>query len=439
MRAAGIVVAAGRGLRLGGDTPKQYLALGGEAVLARAVRALLAHPAVGPVVVVIGAGDAAAYAAAVAGIDDARLGAPVVGGADRAASVRAGLEALAAAAPEAVLIHDAARPFLAPDVTGRVLAALAEAPAAFPALPVVDALWRAEAAEATEPAARAGLWRAQTPQGFRFDAILAAHRAHRGEAADDVAVARAAGLAVRIVAGDEANFKITDAVDLGRARGVAGLAPGGGSGDAARGREFGDAAQERGAGDPARGSETGDPARGREFGDAAPGRGGAAREGVMDVRIGNGFDVHAFGPGDAVTLCGVRVPFRHGLVGHSDADVGMHAVTDAILGALAEGDIGRWFPPSDPRWKGAASEIFLRAAAGRAVEAGFAISHLDCTLICEAPKIGPHAEAMRAALAAAAGVEPGRVSVKATTTERLGFAGRGEGIAALATATLVRP
>jgi 2-C-methyl-D-erythritol 4-phosphate cytidylyltransferase/2-C-methyl-D-erythritol 2,4-cyclodiphosphate synthase len=159
----------------------------------------------------------------------------------------------------------------------------------------------------------------------------------------------------------------------------------------------------------------------------------------MDVRTGNGFDVHAFGPGDCVTLCGVRLPFDRALVGHSDADVGMHAVTDAILGALAEGDIGRWFPPSDPRWKGAASEIFLGAAAARAREAGFAITHLDCTLVCEAPKIGPHAEAMRAALGAAAGVEPARVSVKATTSERLGFTGRGEGIAALATATLVRP
>lgn len=159
----------------------------------------------------------------------------------------------------------------------------------------------------------------------------------------------------------------------------------------------------------------------------------------MDVRTGNGFDVHAFGPGDGVTLCGVRIAFGRGLVGHSDADVGMHAVTDAILGALCEGDIGRWFPPSDPRWKGAASEIFLRAAATRAVETGFTITHLDCTLVCEAPKVGPHAAAMRAALAAAVGIEAGRVSVKATTSERLGFTGREEGIAALATATLVRP
>ena len=159
----------------------------------------------------------------------------------------------------------------------------------------------------------------------------------------------------------------------------------------------------------------------------------------MDVRTGNGFDVHAFGPGDGVTLCGVRVPFLRGLVGHSDADVGMHALTDAIFGALAEGDIGQWFPPSDPAWKGAASEVFLRKAVERAAERGFSISHLDCTLVCEAPKIGPHASAMREALARIAGIEPGRISVKATTSERLGFTGRGEGIAAIATATLVQP
>ncbi|MBP7000741.1 bifunctional 2-C-methyl-D-erythritol 4-phosphate cytidylyltransferase/2-C-methyl-D-erythritol 2,4-cyclodiphosphate synthase [Amaricoccus sp.] len=384
MQVAGLIVAAGRGERLGGDTPKQYLRLGDAAILARAARALLVHPAVDAVQVVIAPGDDARYAAAMAGLADPRLLPPVAGGADRAASVRAGLEALAPHAPGGVLIHDAARPFLAGAVIDRVLAALDDAPAAFPALPVVDALWRGAGGNALAPAPRDGLWRAQTPQGFRFDAILAAHRAHPGAAADDAAVARAAGLAVALVEGDEANYKITGPADLARAR--------------------------------------------RDIGRSA-----------MDVRTGNGFDVHAFGPGDHVTLCGVRLPFGRGLVGHSDADVGMHAVTDAILGALAEGDIGRWFPPSDPQWKGAASEIFLRAAAARAVEAGFAITHLDCTLVCEAPKIGPHAAEMRAALAVAAGVGAERVSVKATTSERLGFTGREEGVAALATATLVRP
>jgi 2-C-methyl-D-erythritol 4-phosphate cytidylyltransferase/2-C-methyl-D-erythritol 2,4-cyclodiphosphate synthase len=372
-----LIVAAGRGQRLGGDAPKQYLPLRGVPMLRRTVEALLAHPAVDFVQVAIHADDRARYEAAVGGLP--RLRPPVPGGETRAASVLKGLEALAGDAPDRVLIHDAARPFVSPEVIAAVLAALDEAPAAVPALPVVDALWRGRDGCAVEPAPRAGLWRAQTPQGFRFPAILAAHRAHAGVADDDAAVACAAGLEVRIVAGDEANFKVTTAADLARAEG-----------------------------------------------------------GRMDIRTGNGFDVHAFGPGDRVTLCGVAIPFDRGLAGHSDADVGMHAVTDAIFGALAEGDIGQWFPPADPAWRGAASEIFLRKALERAAARGFAVMHLDCTLVCEAPKIGPHAGAMRETLATIAGVGTDRVSVKATTSERLGFTGRGEGIAALATATLVR-
>ena len=401
MRTAGLIVAAGRGQRLGDATPKQYLALGADSVLGRAVAALLAHPAIDGLRVVIHPDDRPLYDAAVAAIADPRLGPPVAGGATRAASVLAGLEALAEAgeasgeAPARVLIHDAARPFVPAAVIGAVLDALAEAPAAFPALPVVDALWRGAAGTATEIAPREGLWRAQTPQGFRFAEILAAHRAHaaesRGEALDDVAVATAAGHAARIVPGDEAAFKITTAADLARARSMARTMT------------------------------------------------GAPMDIHPDIRTGNGFDVHAFGPGDAVTLCGVRVDHDHGLVGHSDADVGLHALTDAIFGALAEGDIGQWFPPSEPAWKGAASAIFLAKAVERAGDRGFAISHLDVTLVCEAPKIGPHAEAMRAAVAAIAGLDADRVSVKATTSERLGFTGRREGIAALATATLVKP
>ncbi len=382
MRVAGLIVAAGRGLRLGADAPKQYQRLGAHTVLGWSLRALLDHPDVGPVVVAIHPDDRDRYAAAVAGVADPRLRPPVDGGATRSASVRAGLEALAPLAPEFVLIHDAARPFLPADVVSGLLAALETSAAACPGLPVVDALWRAPGGTADAPVARADLWRAQTPQGFRFAAILAAHRAHPGDAADDVAVARSAGLEVRLVPGAEANYKITTAADLARAR--------------------------------------------------------RQTEVAMDIRTGNGFDVHAFGPGDGITLCGVRLPFDRGLVGHSDADVGMHALTDAIFGALAEGDIGQWFPPSDPLWKGEASATFLRKAMERAATGGFAVTHLDCTLVCEAPRIGPHAPAMRAALAAITALDPQRISVKATTSERLGFAGRGEGIAALATATLVR-
>jgi 2-C-methyl-D-erythritol 4-phosphate cytidylyltransferase/2-C-methyl-D-erythritol 2,4-cyclodiphosphate synthase len=383
MRVVGLIVAAGRGVRTGAGRPKQFLPLGGVSMLARSARALLAHPEVAAVRVAIQPEDAELYAAAASAVADPRLGPWIAGGPTRAASARAALEALAPEPPDRVLIHDAARPFLAPAVTGRVLAALDAAPAACPVLPSADALWRGDGARAAEPVDRAGLWRAQTPQGFRFDAILAAHRAHAGEAADDVAVARAAGLEVALVEGDEANFKITTAADLDRAR--------------------------------------------------------RATEAPMDVRTGNGFDVHAFGPGDGVTLCGVRLPFDRGLVGHSDADVGMHALTDAIFGALGEGDIGRWFPPTDARWKDAASSLFLAKAIERAGASGFAVTHLDCTLICEAPRIGPHAAAMRAALAEVTALAPERISVKATTSERLGFTGRGEGIAALATATLVRP
>ena len=382
MRTAGLIVAAGRGERLGGAAPKQYLPLGHLSVLRRAVAALLAHPAVDLFQVVIRPDDRGLYDHAMAGLADPRLLPPVAGGASRAASVLAGLEALAASTPDRVLIHDAARPFLRLDVISAVLAALEWAPAALPALPVVDALWCAAGGLALSPAPRGGLWRAQTPQGFRFPDILAAHQGNRCEALDDAAVARAAGLEVRIVPGDEDNFKITTAADLARARDRIGEA--------------------------------------------------------MDIRTGNGFDVHAFGPGDRVTLCGVAIPFERGLIGHSDADVGMHALTDAIFGALAEGDIGQWFPPSDPAWRGAASEIFLRKAVSRAADRGFAVTHLDCTLVCEAPKIGPLAAAMRDRLAAIAGIDADRVSVKATTSERLGFTGRGEGIAALATATLVR-
>ncbi len=382
MRSAGLIVAAGRGNRLGGPTPKQYLDLGGASVLARTMRALLAATELDHLTVVIHPEDSTLYDAAISGLDDARVTAPCFGGKSRRASVLAGLEALEEAAVEQVLIHDAARPFPSPSLIARLLEALVGYPAAFPALPVVDALWNLTSNGALSATSRDGLWRAQTPQAFRFADILAAHRANDADIPDDIAAAVAAGLEVRMVDGEENNFKITTVADLERARWLVG--------------------------------------------------------GDMDIRVGNGFDVHAFGPGEAVTLCGIEIPFGRGLAGHSDADVAMHAITDALLGALGAGDIGRWFPPSDPQWRGAASRIFLHKAVSLCAEAGFVLGNIDCTIVCEAPKIGPHAEAMRARLAEITGLVPDRISVKATTSERLGFTGRGEGIAALATATLAR-
>ncbi|MCA3452421.1 MAG: bifunctional 2-C-methyl-D-erythritol 4-phosphate cytidylyltransferase/2-C-methyl-D-erythritol 2,4-cyclodiphosphate synthase [Rhodobacter sp.] len=372
MTVAAIIVAAGRGTRAGGAVPKQWQPLAGKPVVAHSI---LAFGGIADHVILVVHPDDRAFAAP--------LGVPLVaGGATRDASVRNALEYLSGSGVTRVLIHDGARPLVSRALIARLVAALDRSVAAAPAVPVTDALWRGRDLHVTGTQDRTGLWRAQTPQAFHFDAILAAHRAHPGGAADDVEVARAAGLDVAIVEGDEDNLKLTFAADFARAELI------------------------------------------------LKGRG-------MDIRVGNGFDVHAFGPGDHVWLCGTRVPHGRGLVGHSDADVGMHALTDAIYGALAEGDIGQHFPPSDPQWKGAQSDVFLRHAAARAAARGFAISHADVTLICEAPKIGPHAAAMREALAAILGLAPDRISVKATTSERLGFTGREEGIAALATATLV--
>jgi 2-C-methyl-D-erythritol 4-phosphate cytidylyltransferase/2-C-methyl-D-erythritol 2,4-cyclodiphosphate synthase len=369
-----IIVAAGRGTRAGGDLPKQWQMLNGQPVLAHTLAAFAGLPRV----LVIHPDDRA-RAEAIAG--DAQI---VEGGATRDASVMNALLALEGRGVAHVLIHDGARPLVSAAVIDRVRAALDASPAAAPALAVTDALWTGTQGLVSGTRDRTGLYRAQTPQGFHYDAILAAHRAHPGGAADDVEVARAAGLAVTIVEGDENNLKLTFPGDFSRAAAI------------------------------------------------MKGRG-------MDLRLGNGFDVHAFCEGDHVWLCGVKVPHGKGLLGHSDADVGMHALTDAIYGALAMGDIGRHFPPSDPQWKGAESHIFLRHAANLAREHGYAIANCDVTLICERPKIGPHAEAMRAALADIMGVEVGRVSVKATTSEQLGFTGREEGIAAIATAALMKP
>lgn len=373
MKIATVIVAAGRGNRAGGQTPKQWQPLGGTRVIDHAVAAFAGF---GPVAVVLHADDDA-LAASLGPVITA------VGGASRSASVRAGLRALADEAPDLVLVHDAARPLVTRALIERVIDALATHKGAAPAVEVVDALWRGDAGLVTGTQSREGLFRAQTPQGFHYGTLVAAYAESDDDADDDVAVARRAGVDVAIVKGEERNLKITRPEDFARAE--------------------------------------------------------AMMEPALDIRAGNGFDVHRFGPGDHVWLCGVKIPFGRGLQGHSDADVGMHAVTDAIYGALGRGDIGQHFPPTDPKWKGAASHIFLDHACALARELGFTLTHADCTLICEQPKIGPHAAQMKAEMARIMGLDPDRVSVKATTSERLGFTGREEGIAALATATLVKP
>ncbi len=378
-----IVAAAGRGSRFGGPMPKQYRMLAGRPVLRHALEALLRGGGFAGVVVAIHPDDCRLYEAAVAGLP---LLPAVEGGAERQDSVLAALERLAPLDPEAVLVHDGVRPLLEPDVTERVLTALHSAEGAIAALPVTDAVKHAGGdGEIAATLDRAGLWRAQTPQGFRFGPFLAAHRRHRGEAlSDDAAVAEKAGLRVRLVMGSQDNLKITTEDDLVRAERL-------------------------------------------------------IAQRCADIRTGFGFDVHRFGPGDHVMLCGVRVPHDHGLIGHSDADVGLHALTDAVLGALGAGDIGTHFPPSDPRWRGAESGRFLRYAVELVGARGGLLRNLDVTLVCEAPPIGPHRAAMVERIAGLAGLAPERVSVKATTSEGLGFTGRGEGIVAQAIATIGLP
>lgn len=377
MSCIALIVAAGRGVRAGDGPPKQYRLLGGRPVLSHALRPLCAHPGITEARVVIHPDDRDLYEDAAAG---QQLGPAIAGGATRRESVLAGLEAIAASGGAGqVLIHDAARPFLPAAVIDRLLAALDGHKAAIPVLDVVDSLVRDGA---TLP--RAGIKRVQTPQAFGFEALLAAHRAwNGGEPTDDAEMMRLAGHKVAEVEGDERLRKLTTAEDFAEAE--------------------------------------------------------AAFARKLVSRTGLGIDVHAFGPGDRLWLAGVEIAHERGLVGHSDADVALHALTDALLGCIAEGDIGTHFPPSDPKWRGVASSVFVTHAVERIAARGGVIDHVDLTIIAEEPKIGPHRDAMKRAVARLLRLDPGRISIKATTTERLGFTGRGEGIAAQCVATVRLP
>lgn len=390
-----IVVAAGRGERAsasGADAPKQYRSVAGTPVLARTIAAFLNHPGVGWVLPVIHPDHAARYAEL--NLSHPRLLPPVHGAATRQGSVLAGLESLAPHEPDLVLIQDAARPLVDPATIAGVVAALDTATAALPVIPVTDTIKRSvDGATVSGTEDRRQLFAAQTPQGFRFAEILAAHRraaTEPTEFTDDAAIAEWAGHTVQLTAGHVHNLKITHPEDFRRAE--------------------------------------------RLLGEEHPTM--ATR---METRVGTGFDVHPFEPGDAVWLGGIRIPHAMKLKGHSDADVALHALTDAILGAIGEGDIGQHFPPSDERWRGAASSIFVEHAADLVRQRGGRIVNLDVTIVCEAPRVGPHVPAMKAAIAAAAGLAPSRIAIKATTSEELGFTGRREGIVAMASASVELP
>jgi 2-C-methyl-D-erythritol 4-phosphate cytidylyltransferase/2-C-methyl-D-erythritol 2,4-cyclodiphosphate synthase len=387
---AAIVVAAGTGARAnagGEETPKQYRLLGGTPVLARTLRALLDVAAIDWVLPVIHDAHTERYAAL--GLKDARLLPPVIGGSHRQASVLTGLQALAKHKPDLVLIQDAARPLIEPELVEAVIAALASHDGALPGLPVTDTIKRSPDGVtifATED--RQTLFAAQTPQGFRFPQILSAHMrasALPREFTDDASIAEWAGLSVALTPGSARNIKLTLPEDFARAERLL--------------------------------------------------SGGA----TMETRIGTGFDVHPFTDGDHVMLGGVRIPHSKALEGHSDADAALHALTDALYGAIGEGDIGTHFSPSDPRWKGAASRLFLEHAAGLVTKRGGRIVNLDLTLVCEAPRIGPHVAAMKHSIGEICGISPSRIGVKATTSERLGFTGREEGIVAMASASVELP
>lgn len=383
---AAIVVAAGQGLRAGGDIPKQFQRVGGETMLRRTLLRLLEVPAIQAIQPVTRPADEALVAKALSGL---RVRAPVPGGATRQDSVRAGLEALEPLAPDVVLVHDAARPFASAALVGRAIETAQRTGAAIPGIPAADTVKRVDSDNrVTETLDRSRLRLIQTPQGFAFAPLLAAHRRAAAEGrtdfTDDAALAEWAGMHVAVFAGEPGNIKMTNPEDFART-------------DAMQAAQLG------------------------------------------DVRVGSGIDVHAFGPGDHVMIGGVRIPHTKALTGHSDADVGLHALVDAVLGALADGDIGTHFPPSDPQWKGASSDRFFTYALDRLKRRGGIVAHLDLNIVCEAPKIGPHRDAIRGNIARLAGIDASRVAVKATTSEKLGFTGRSEGIVAYATATIRLP
>jgi 2-C-methyl-D-erythritol 4-phosphate cytidylyltransferase/2-C-methyl-D-erythritol 2,4-cyclodiphosphate synthase len=383
---AAVVVAAGQGLRAGGEIPKQFRRIAGETLLERALSAFAEAPDVTFVQPVIRPDDVDLVRRLTSGMNVLE---PVAGGATRQASVRAGLEALVACTPDIVLVHDAARPFASASLITRAIAAAEKTGAAIPALPVTDTVKRIDSTGTIEATLdRNSIRLVQTPQAFAFPALFDAHRRAlaqgRNDFTDDAALAEWAGIKVSVFAGEPGNIKFTTPEDFARAEAI-------------------------------------------------------QSAGLGDVRTGSGLDVHAFGPGDHVTLGGIHIPHVQALTGHSDADVALHALTDAILGALADGDIGAHFPPSDPQWRGASSDRFLTFAVERVRARGGRIAHLDLTIVCEAPRIGEHRDRMRANIANLAGIGIERVGVKATTSEKLGFTGRGEGIAAYATATIRLP
>ena len=393
-RTVALIVAAGRGHRVGGPLPKQYRELAGHPVLFHTIRAFASHAAIDAVRIVIHPDDEALYQTAVSGLDsrfDGIVLAPVNGGETRQDSVRLGLESLAPDAPRAVLIHDGARPMIDGALITRTLDALEGHIGAIAALPISDSIKRATAGDSLidQDVARTGLWRAQTPQSFRFEEILAAHRAAEGRhATDDAAVAEIYGLSIALVKGSEENIKITTESDMTRA-------------------------------------------------ELMLQNGSAAAAQSARVKVGMGYDVHRFAEeGDHLMLCGIRVPFERGIMSHSDGDVALHAVVDAILGALGEGDIGVHFPPSDEKWRDAKSDIFVAHALSLLAARRGTLDHVDITLICERPKLKDHRAAMQAHLASLLGLPHASVNLKATTTEKLGFTGREEGIAAQAVVTL---